>query len=796
MVFASRFIRATRAPKQGEIALTLTVLSLITMLIGTVIGLNRPQDVRTKAAGPVKVQCGQFGCSNNSDCSQTPIQTLCHLSTGQCRPMLSTDSCPSVTARAESTKKDVGGSCITKTDCKTGLDCSPGRTCTVPAGGSGGGAGTDGGATGAPSIPQPTLQDRTRYRTYPGQCEMLFSNIDDPRIMRLTLSTTSGTVLFDTDKEQNGCMPFNSPSKGDSISINYDPRSQQNVIVRATSSGGLGGADKTCTFGRQGLSNGAEADPLIVTMYYQVQQGLQGQRVWNSYSQSANTTGGCVERRNTPTPTATPTQPEKLTQKRNCWQSCTSDAQCNKTPEGNVLKCRYPQFIKQGDTNKYCLLPNEDTLDCKPKATTATPTIPTKTPTPTATRTPTPTIPTPSVTQPPRCYKSVYFMIDTSSTQQSNIKPLIEKPLNDYFSTKTFKNVTFTYNTFNIAAPRQSGGPSNETIQFSLADNQNWTNLNAAFDVIRSRKEDIRVLISDGIPSVLGPFTNVRAKNSSVQLQCAYDTDGKNAKGCSPVADTPGRDDNYMKENDCKKDNMFGANFNEYCKVPYPVGTSTATHAVRLGGNEGISTANLRASGAGVIYKDMDEFLGALEGIIKNAPCHPEPLTLRPVTSSFSIQNTSLTKTISSVDVKTCSSTGKQCQTFTNPVRIEPQSTKQFSQSIPETVLPENRTVFTCNLKLTDGSSLPCPEKKAIDESVRFSLQSNGKQVSGSAQTFLQAADVNKDGRVNAIDYVLCQKQIVSKGAKSCDIIPDNVVNAQDFSVVTERFGQSTQINQ
>ena len=98
------------------------------MLVGTVIGLNRqtPQDVRTSAAVPIeKVQCGGFGCSNNSDCLQTPIKTLCHISTGQCRPMSSKDSCPSVTARVESVKKDVGGSCITKTDCKTGLDCSP-----------------------------------------------------------------------------------------------------------------------------------------------------------------------------------------------------------------------------------------------------------------------------------------------------------------------------------------------------------------------------------------------------------------------------------------------------------------------------------------------------------------------------------------------------------------------------------------------------------------------------------------------------------------------------------------------
>lgn len=842
MVFARRFIRIFAAPKQGEIALTLTVISLVTMLFGTVIGLNRqsPQDVRSSAAG--SVQCGSFGCTKNSDCAQSPIKTLCHLSSGQCRPMISTDSCPGGTPRVDSVKKDVGSFCNSGTECKSGLSCTNSR-CTVvqttssstgtklggqicdpmkneciagfycgrPAGvgtpytcqpglesgGTGGGAIPTGIQYQGSTDPNRPFLGNSFVRNLATKCKIGWSYDKDPQIETLYLQSGGNKVITLTDRnlpKQRGSYSGNVDEavvsfKNGGIYISFDPLDDINadgkpeIYLKVN----LGGGTVREWYFDKPSPDWLGAEDTLVYLKYSGQIASE-ERWW--YQQES--VSSCFRGTITPTTTIPPALVA-------CGEECTTTAQCA-DPERKGITCRSLSTSVHltpgvGD-KKYCLLPypnnSRTCIPNTPTPSTGTPPPPTATSTPT--KTPTPTVPTPSVTQPARCYKSVYFMIDTSSTQQSNIKPLIEKPLNDFFKTKTFKNVSFSYNTFNIVAPRQSGGPSNETIQFNLADNQNWTNLNAAFDVIKSRKEDIRVLISDGIPSVLGPFTSVRAKNSSIQLQCAYDTDGTNAKGCSPIADTPGRTDNYMKANDCKKDDMFGANFNKYCEIPYPVGSSTATHAVRLGGAEGISRTNLGKAGVPPeeIYDDMSTFLNKLEGIIQKAPCHPEPLALRPVTSSFSIQNTSINKTISSVEVKTCSLDGKQCQTFINPVRIEPQSTKQFSQPIPQSVLPENRTVFTCSVKLSDGSSLPCPEKKVIDESVRFALQSNGRQVSGSAQTFLQASDVNKDGVVNVIDYVLCQRQIAKSGAKSCDIIPDNVVNAQDFSVVTERFGQSS----
>lgn len=782
MVFARSFKRILSAPKQGEIALTLTVLSLITMLVGTVIGLNRqtPQDVRTSAAVPIeKVQCGGFGCSNNSDCLQTPIKTLCHISTGQCRPMSSKDSCPSVTARVESVKKDVGGSCITKTDCKTGLDCSPGRTCTVLAGG---GAGTDGGATGATAIPQPTLQDRTRYRTYPGQCEMLFSNIDDPRIMRITLSTTSGSVVFDTDKEQNGCMGFNSPSKGDSISINYDPRIQQNVIIRSTSSGGLGGTNKTCIFGRQDLSNGVEADPLIVTMYYQVLQGPQGQRVWNSYSQSANTTGGCVGRGNSPTPTKTPTPQITVEWKKlKCGDECTSHSQCpyniNSDP---LIVCRTKTGAPAGD-KKYCLLAgtNDDPM-CKP---TGTPT-PTKTPTPTPTKTPTPTA-TPT---PPVCRKSVYFMIDNTASQTNNILYLQEE-LNKFFTAfKSSYVIDYSYQTFNITAPDESGSGSN-TINFQFSRDRNWTNIGMAFKEMNKAVADIKIFVSDGVVTVSGDETKS-------EIICVYAENGNKINGCDPVAKN--RDDATNHKTITKCVEKYGTDYYKACRAPNNPGKSNANHAIgALGaGGAGIDTDNMNKSlvNGGKYHPSIDSFIKELPSILANlCPAGGSPVgPARRLSTSFSLQNKS-TKTIQKVTVKTCSDQGTECSDFVNPIDVPPQQSKSFFQVIPDSVPVTSRELVTCSVGYSDGSTLPCPRKETQNESVQFNLSATNRAVTGNAQTFLQASDLNGDGRVNVIDFVLLQNQRNVSGAKKYDIILDGVINAQDFAVVTERFGQITQ---
>ncbi|MGB4965894.1 MAG: dockerin type I domain-containing protein, partial [Microgenomates group bacterium] len=121
------------------------------------------------------------------------------------------------------------------------------------------------------------------------------------------------------------------------------------------------------------------------------------------------------------------------------------------------------------------------------------------------------------------------------------------------------------------------------------------------------------------------------------------------------------------------------------------------------------------------------------------------------------------------------------------------QQIAQFSQSIPENVPNSSRELITCSVNYADGSTLPCPRKETQNESVQFNLSATNRAVTGNAQTFLQASDLNGDGRVNVIDFVLLQNQRNVSGAKKYDIILDGVINAQDFAVVTERFGQITQ---
>ncbi|MGB4966407.1 MAG: hypothetical protein WBO77_04860, partial [Microgenomates group bacterium] len=536
MVFARSFKRILSAPKQGEIALTLTVLSLITMLVGTVIGLNRqtPQDVRTSAAGGV--QCGATGCSKNSDCSQAAgFLVLCHLASGQCRPALAKDSCPGVTARVGggTDKKDVGGACITASDCKSGLAC-PQRFCIVPTGGSSGGTGgaggggAEGGVTGLPPTGAIGSGVGTAFSVLELPCKVEFTFRWDPQLNSLTITDPDNpaNVFTAVNSQRLRAVPniegpigkqITYPSGGSAgIFVSFDPVNDKEI--RITINGGGGGKDTVGSYYFK------MPDWMIGSARYRVDITYEGKvagekRQWSQQARAKICTNV--------TPTVTPTTTQTPTPAIECGKVCTipGEVQCKKHALGQP-NCRYRQYGEITNPKMYCLLPGNDSLECKPSTTTSGTPTPSTTATPTATKTPTPTATptaTPTVTQPPRCYKSVYFMIDTSSTQQKNIKPEIERPLNGFFSGKVFKDVTFSYDTFNIIAPRQSGGPANETIQFSLADDQNWTNLNAAFEVIMKRKDDVKILISDGIPSALSPFNNIRANNpANTPLQCVY----------------------------------------------------------------------------------------------------------------------------------------------------------------------------------------------------------------------------------------------------------------------------------
>lgn len=754
--------------QKGELGLTLAVFSLVVMVLGSLAGSKvTEQAIKNSASARGTVACGQYGCRNNSDCAQIssfgPQGVLCHVSSGQCRPADPRNACAGGTPRVDVVKRDVGGRCSNNADCKSHLLCLQNRficydpTKPIPtAPVSGGGvlptSGNNGGGV-LTGIPQPTTQDRTRYRTIPGQCEMSFTNVDDPRIMRITISSPTGGILFDTNKEQNGCLPFNSPNKGDSIYVNYDPRSHPNdVLISARSSGGLGGATKSCTFGRQGLQNGVEADPLTVTLHYQVQQGPQGQRVWNSYSQSANTTGRCVERRITPTPTPTSTPP----------------------------------------------------LTATPTATpTVTPTpptlIPTRTPTPTTTITPTITVTptttmTPTATPTPKsCHASIYFMIDNSSTQKENIDD-ITTALDSYFANHKDDRVSISYDTFNRQV--DNGGSGINTIKFAISQKR-WTNINAAFNRLTSKSADIKVFISDGVPSV-NDVSGVPGD------RCTYGYRGSKLTGCDPkeVNDSTAPDchpsRNFTCLDDCKKSTPDILN---KCSQQYPLGSSNATHNVVVEGNEGVISENVAKAG-GKQFGSLAEFTKILPELIDEA-CERNPDILNAGHSSLGlsmrVQNRSSKKTVSSLSLEFCEEGTANCQEMTINQTVPAGKSLINNDSIKDlNKIPLNTDKnynLKCQISYTKGKNDDCGTQvvSGRDGGIRNVVNISNSGVKSTPQTYLEASDLNNDSCVNSNDYIILLKQATLKKEKidpRFDVAIGDGINAADRSIVIDNLGK------
>lgn len=390
-------------------------------------------------------------------------------------------------------------------------------------------------------------------------------------------------------------------------------------------------------------------------------------------------------------------------------------------------------------------------------------------------------------------------MIDNSSTQALNPQKL-STAINNYFGTPQnpkhiYNNINFSYDTFNV---KVDDGPPPQLRQMNLSiSGKNWTNINAAFDRLRTTTADMKVFVSDGIPTVLDTTLNGRA------IQCAYkhdptgsgDINSTKLIGCEPKVGKREPDLNVSQCNGRYNAGGQGKRIQDVCANPYPVTSSNATHTVMApvaGGETPIKTT-VEAAG-GRYYNTPEEFITALPTLF-DALCPAGGSGLlggqpRTFMSTFTVQNRSTNKSVQSVTVKTCNQAGGNCQSFLNTVGIQPQSTGRFSQVIPDSVPAASRALITCDVQYSDGSSLPCPKKQTQNESIQFNLTVDNRNVSGSTKTFLQAADVNNDGVVNGIDYVLCQKQIATTGKKTCDIVSDDLVNAQDISVVAERLGQ------
>ncbi len=810
MVFPDRSTRG----KKGEIALTLTVISLVLMAMGALLGVTRTQDVRSRASAG-SVQCGQYSCKNNSECAQnTGFLVLCHLSSGQCRPASSTDVCPGGgTARADTTKKDVGGLCSSSSDCKSGLSCLS-RTCSQTSTGGGGGS-SGGGATAAPlATPTPgAVPQGTAFQVTSLPCKIDFTFQWDPEIEYIRISKLDGSQTYDlTNDKVRKTVPA-----GESGPIGWEfvfPRGRSSSIA------------VSFTFDINDVFTHISDGPRNVSYYLQrpTPDWLNGGEGYNidigykyviggvdKHAHQVGTSKACTS--NTPVQLSpTPT----LTFRSGCGGICTTDSQCRF--ENPNLICRR----KLGSTSNttYCHFPTTDscsTITPPVTSQTPSPTIPSRTPTPTTpTRTPTPSLtltPTASPT-PTLCNKSVYFMIDNSSTQ-AGIPQAISSELSKYFAKdeNDYNNISFSYDTFNLTVEK-GGRDELRGVNFNIPSDRNWTNINAALDALGSARSDkgtqydAKIFISDGIPTVKGASINGKS------IQCAYrhdpsssaDISSSKLDGCEPKLHHPKADLNISQCNGRYNPGNRGTSLQTACGDPYLLSSANATHNVMAVLPNGKTANGETPIKAGVVaaggkhYETSDKFIADLPNIL-NSLCPTTPTgggllgdTQRPRTfmSTFTVQNKS-NKAVQSVNVKTCNQAGSGCLSFLNTVGVQPQTTGRFSQVIPDSVPLANRALVTCDVNYTDGSSLPCPKKQTQNESIQFNLTVNNKAVSGSSKTFSQAADINNDGRVNAIDCALCQRQIGSTSTtKSCDIVSDNVVNAQDISVCVERLGQSS----
>ena len=786
---------------RGEVALTFTLLSLALMIIGTVVGLgvNKTQDIRSSAAGGAV--CGKQ-CTNNSSCgtdSTSGTKTSCDFSQNPhiCIATRGIPNNPPCIAGL----KDCNEACKKNEDCNGGLrcdtrvhtcqkiigQCPPVATPTgfhtlpIPTEGPGGGGGTGGGTGGATATPSgpvyqgskdpknPVLGNAFRL-TGSSPCYIEWHYEKDPNIEELylkagtnTLDLTTASPLPGSDSAPVKGAGVNFKSGG--IAIGFDPnedyvRSHPGPEVWLKIGQG-GGQEKVWYFARPTPDWLGRETTLVYVKY---KGKISGEERWWFQTANAAACRTDVVPSNTPTPTLGMSS---------CFRACTSDSQCpiisiNNRP--TKLLCIALAGTSLCRNSDYPTSPN-----CLPPKTTLTNT-PTPTKTPTPTRTPPPTA-TPT---PPVCNKSVYFMIDNSSTQTGN-PALISGKLNEYFRGNNYDRVSFSYDTFNRTVEDGEHDQINGLTFKNIQDKQ-WTNINAAFNTISSNQADEKIFISDGIPTLL---------DSGISgVQCTYrHNPGANSTQWTGCIDPNGGPD--LNTGQCKS---RYDKIEETCTHEYPIGSANATQSVTVAGNEGAISANMVRAG-GKQYPTFDSLVNGLPSILnalcsrttQGIPSHPTRFQ-----SSYSINNQSSSKTIDKVIVKACKTGGKSCQEYAKSAGIAPRQTFKFSQTLPETLPAANRAVLSCDVGYADGSRLPCPAKNLeSNNGLQFDLTVTDKKVTGNVQSFSKACDQNKDGVVNGLDYVRCVNQIGSTGGKkSCDVILDDLVNAQDISVCLDTIGK------
>lgn len=399
-------------------------------------------------------------------------------------------------------------------------------------------------------------------------------------------------------------------------------------------------------------------------------------------------------------------------------------------------------------------------------------------------------------------------MIDNSYTQSGNVGP-IRNALNKYFQVNQQDNMNICYDYFSLTVNK--GGCANNTINFDIPSSR-WTNINAAYRAITRETADVKVLISDGIPSV-----DDRTMNGH-PLTCVYDTGGARLAGCDPVPNIHEFDDIKACNSNPTYKRGGPQKLEDACLAPYPVGTANADVVVEVGGAEGANSANLlqakkNKAKDNLYFVGMNSFADALPdilnfackrtGSIPNRQPNPpgEPSGRGVVPFSFSMTNVTTDKTIDSATFKLCDVTdGENCTVTDVPVDLSPGQTVSQSNTlvVPTTFMTNtNQYIATCQLNYSDGSQQQCAQYNVnANDGVRIDLTAQDDSLADAAQSYSDLADINHDGIVengvyrpviNSIDLALCFANVgqdPKNNQNNANIVADDVIDMLDCSVV------------
>ncbi len=786
---------------QGEIALTFTVASLVLMVVGSIFGLgvNKSQDVRSRAAGAV---CGKT-CASNGDCgtdTTTGTLTTCDLSIKKCIAVRDPKN-PPCNATGPNSLGQCNESCTKNEQCNgtdnaTGITLAcdlssktcqqkyvndprqcPGYVRPTPRTSTG----TSGGAQGA-------------FKSSQYACGVGFRVVVDPLINKITLTGRGGTydigIADVVDPASSGFTGPASPQAyrmwkpaesdaADNLLIEWNPATTYNVpgvpkgalhvrVRSGNSSNPHSQVNPQIDFYyfRNVSSWLKDGSPVSVSFSYYTLSGAQSKQVRSDATINASSLAcpGIVL-------TQGPTIPLEPTIARIVTPRNTVAPSAIPTRISTVVPSRIPPT-----------------------------TVPSRPPTTPPTRVPTQQQPP----TPPSCSANITFMIDASESTQKALQPhqdAINKAVRAYGLAHPSDRVNFYTNYFARDVRNPAGPFTASTFQFPIQFGLHWTNIKEALE----KSEGATIFISDGLPSV------VRYTNNPSAF-CVY-SDGNKMKGNSPVAAAGCAPDERVKDGYRRGVQNCAAecNINTYAdarQASMVTRNKNSTYSIFVNTDANADRNFLSAVSAEVIdVSEVTQKIGTIfdqicsrasggtgtggnSGGTSRSSRGGSGSPVRSLTSTFVINNTSTQKTIESVLVKACDAAGNNCQTYPHEVRIDPGTVGRFSQTVPAEIPAQNRALLTCDINYVDGTSLACPLKATNDDGVRFELSVADEEVSGGGISFQNAADVNKDGQIRANDYALCLV-----GNKLCDIIADedNEVNALDRSVVYERLVQVAQ---